>query len=69
MVSVEGELKSSKQLRKKMPMISSSFTCSVDNAPSDVQLELIDMQSDKVLASVPHSPIFTLFSRRRTFQI
>ena len=31
-------------------MISSPFTCSVDNSPSDVQLELIDLQSDAVLA-------------------
>ncbi|KAJ0057931.1 hypothetical protein NL108_004473 [Boleophthalmus pectinirostris] len=33
-----------------MHLISSPFTCSVDNAPSDVQLELIDLQSDTVLA-------------------
>ena len=33
-----------------MQMISFPFTCSVDNAPSDVQLELIDLQSDAVLA-------------------
>lgn len=32
-----------------MHMISSPFTCSVDNAPSDVQLELIDLQSDTLL--------------------
>lgn len=30
-------------------MISSSFTYSVDNAPSDVQPELIDLQSDNLL--------------------
>lgn len=33
-----------------MHMICSPFTCSVDNAPSDVQLELIDLQSDTLLA-------------------
>ena len=31
-------------------MISSPFTCSVDNGPSDVQLELVDLQSDTLLA-------------------
>ena len=31
-------------------MISSLFTYSVDSAPSDVQLELIDLQSDTVLS-------------------
>ena len=34
----------------EMHMISSPFTCSVDNAPSDVQLELIDLQSDTLLS-------------------
>ena len=37
-------------IEDEMNMISSPFTCSVDNAPSDVQLELIDLQSDAVLA-------------------
>lgn len=37
-------------IEDKMHMISSPFTCSVDSAPSDVQLELIDLQSDAVLA-------------------
>ncbi|XP_063732433.1 CCR4-NOT transcription complex subunit 7 isoform X1 [Eleginops maclovinus] len=37
-------------IEDEMLMISSPFTCSVDNAPSDVQLELIDRQSDAVLA-------------------
>jgi hypothetical protein len=37
-------------IKDEMHMISSPFTCSVDNAPSDVQLELIDLQSDAVLA-------------------
>ncbi|KAF1374389.1 hypothetical protein PFLUV_G00228590 [Perca fluviatilis] len=36
-------------IEDEMHMISSPFTCSVDNAPS-VQLELIDLQSDAVLA-------------------
>lgn len=34
----------------EMQMISCPFTCNVDNAPSDVQLELIDLQSDTLLA-------------------
>ncbi|KAK2828937.1 hypothetical protein Q5P01_019971 [Channa striata] len=37
-------------IEDEMHMISSPFSCSVDNAPSDVQLELIDLQSDAVLA-------------------
>ncbi|XP_044075180.1 general transcription factor II-I repeat domain-containing protein 2B-like [Siniperca chuatsi] len=37
-------------IEDEMCMISSPFTCSMDNAPSDVQLELIDLQSDAVLA-------------------
>ncbi|XP_068449722.1 general transcription factor II-I repeat domain-containing protein 2B-like [Clinocottus analis] len=39
-----------KTVEDEMHMVSSPFTCSVDNAPSDVQLELIDLQSDAVLA-------------------
>ncbi|KAF0024904.1 hypothetical protein F2P81_021785 [Scophthalmus maximus] len=39
-----------KTVEGEMHMISSSFTCSVDNAPSDVQLELFDVQSDIVLS-------------------
>uniref|UniRef100_A0A674NJF1 HAT C-terminal dimerisation domain-containing protein n=1 Tax=Takifugu rubripes TaxID=31033 RepID=A0A674NJF1_TAKRU len=35
----------------EMDLISSPFTFNVDNAPSDVQLELIDLQSDAVLAN------------------
>ncbi|XP_060764588.1 general transcription factor II-I repeat domain-containing protein 2B-like [Neoarius graeffei] len=34
----------------EMQMIFCPFTCDVDNAPSDVQLELIDLQSDAILA-------------------
>ncbi|XP_028253675.1 general transcription factor II-I repeat domain-containing protein 2 [Parambassis ranga] len=37
-------------IEDEMHMISSPFTYSVDNAPTDVQLELIDLQSDAVLA-------------------
>lgn len=33
-----------------MYMISSPFTCSMENAVSDVQLEFIDLKSDAVLA-------------------
>lgn len=39
-----------RKIEDEMHMISSPFTCSLDNAPSDVQLELIDLQSDAVLA-------------------
>lgn len=31
-------------------MVSSPFNCSVDDAPSEVQMELIDLQSDILLA-------------------
>ncbi|KAL3975343.1 C-C motif chemokine 24 [Sarotherodon galilaeus] len=34
----------------EMDMVSSPFTCSVDNASSDVQMELIDLRSDTLLA-------------------
>ena len=33
-----------------MCIISCLFTCNVDNAPSDAPLQLIDLQSDTVLA-------------------
>lgn len=33
-----------------MHMVSSPFNCSVDDAPSEVQMELIDLQSDILLA-------------------
>lgn len=33
-----------------MHMVSSPFNCSVDNSPSDFQMELIDLQSDTLLA-------------------
>lgn len=33
------------RIKNEMLMISSTFTCSVDNAPSDVQLELIELQT------------------------
>ncbi|KAF7645378.1 hypothetical protein LDENG_00205800 [Lucifuga dentata] len=33
-----------------MHMVSSPFTCSVDSAPSDVQLKLINLQCDRLLA-------------------
>ena len=39
-----------KTVESEMHVISSPFTCSVDNAPSDVQLELIDLQSETLLA-------------------
>ena len=32
-----------------MLLVSSPFTCSVDSAPTDVELELIDLQSDSLL--------------------
>ena len=39
-----------KTVENEMHMVSSPFTCCVDNAPSDVQMELIDLQSDTLLA-------------------
>lgn len=45
MVSFQGHLKTC-----EMQTVSTPFTCSVDDAPSDVQLELIDLQSDTLLA-------------------
>uniref|UniRef100_A0A8C5LJG6 SPIN-DOC-like zinc-finger domain-containing protein n=1 Tax=Leptobrachium leishanense TaxID=445787 RepID=A0A8C5LJG6_9ANUR len=39
-----------KTVESEMHMISSPFSCSVDNTPSDVQLELIDLQSDALMA-------------------
>ena len=56
----------------EMHMISSPFTCSVDNAPSDVQLELIDLQSDTLLSerfkSVSLLDFYSLFFfKRRPF--
>ncbi|CAN2391864.1 general transcription factor II-I repeat domain-containing protein, partial [Pristimantis euphronides] len=39
-----------KAVESEMHMISSPFTCPVENALSDVQLELIDLQSDNLLA-------------------
>lgn len=39
-----------KTVESEMHMASSPFNCSVDNAPSDVQMELIDLQSDTLLA-------------------
>ena len=38
-----------KTVESEMHMVSSPFTCIVDNAPSDVQMELIDLQSDTLL--------------------
>lgn len=40
------------RIKNEMLMISSTFTCSVDNAPSDIQLELIDLQSEAVLSDL-----------------
>lgn len=37
-------------MEDEMHMISCPFTCDVDNAPTDVQLELIDLQSEAILA-------------------
>lgn len=39
-----------KTVESEMHTISSPFTCSVDNAPTDAQLEPIDLQSDLILA-------------------
>uniref|UniRef100_A0A8P4KHA8 General transcription factor II-I repeat domain-containing protein 2A n=1 Tax=Dicentrarchus labrax TaxID=13489 RepID=A0A8P4KHA8_DICLA len=39
-----------KRVESEMHMVSSPFMCSVDNAPSDAQMELTDLQSDTLLA-------------------
>ena len=39
-----------KNIENEIHLISSPFVCNVNNAPIDVQLELIDLQSDPVLA-------------------
>ncbi len=38
-----------KTVESEIHMVSSPFTCCVDNASSDVQMELIDLQSDTLL--------------------
>ncbi|CAB4056423.1 unnamed protein product [Lepeophtheirus salmonis] len=38
--------------QSEMHMVSSPFNCSVDNAPSDVQIELVDLQSGLLQASL-----------------
>ncbi len=46
-----------------MLTVSSPFTGDVDSAPSDVQLELIDLQSDALLAQHFKSvPLLTFYS-------
>ncbi|KAM4521384.1 general transcription factor II-I repeat domain-containing protein 2A-like [Odontesthes bonariensis] len=39
-----------KNLESEMLLVSSPFNCSVEKAPSDVQMELIDLQSDSLLS-------------------
>ena len=41
-----------KVLENDMPLVSSPFTFNVDNAPTDLQLELIDLQSDAVIGEL-----------------
>lgn len=38
-----------KKVEDEMQLVSSPFTCSVDSAPTNVQLELTDLQSDSLL--------------------
>ena len=45
-----GRFQDFKTVEGEMHMISSPFTCSVDNAPSDVQLKVTDLQSETVLS-------------------
>ncbi|CAB4057437.1 unnamed protein product [Lepeophtheirus salmonis] len=54
----------------EMHMGSSPFNCIVDNAPSDIQIELIRLQSDLLQADHLRSVLllaFTPHSKRRTF--
>ena len=48
-------------------MVSSPFNCSVDGAPSEVQMELIGLQSDTLLAGQSHCWTFAPPSKRITF--
>ncbi|XP_067930586.1 general transcription factor II-I repeat domain-containing protein 2B-like [Watersipora subatra] len=49
-----------------MHPISFPFACDVDNAPTDVQLELIDLQSDTVLAEhFKSASLLDCYSSRR----
>ena len=57
-----------KTLESEMHMVSSPFNCSVDDAPSEVQMELIDLQSDTLLAEHFRSvSLLDFYSKRRTF--
>lgn len=53
-----------KAVESEINMISSFITCSVDNTPSDVHLELIDLQYRKSNLSRYHCWIFILPSKR-----
>lgn len=47
-----GPFQDFKTLEGEMHMVSSPFNCSVDDAPSEVQMEPIDRQSDTLLAEL-----------------
>jgi 17beta-estradiol 17-dehydrogenase/3beta-hydroxysteroid 3-dehydrogenase/mitotic-spindle organizing protein 1 len=42
-------------------LVSSPFTCNVNNAPTDLQLELIDLQSDAVIGELFKTMSLTRF--------
>lgn len=57
-----------KTVKSEMHMTQYPFTCSVDNASSDVELELTDLiHLLQNTSSQDHSCIFILFSKRRAF--
>ena len=50
-------------MESEMHLISSPFICNVDDAPSDVQLELVDLQSDAILAEhLKSQPLLNFYS-------
>ena len=52
-----------RKMESEMYFISSPLTFNVDDAPSDVQLELIDLQSDAVLAEhFKSQPLLNFYS-------
>ena len=55
-----------KTLKSEMHMVSFPFNCNVDDAPSEVQMELIDLQSDKLLAE--HFRSFSLLNFYSSFK-
>jgi hypothetical protein len=56
-----GRFEDFKVLENEMLLVSSPFTFSVDNTPTDLQLELIDLQSDAVIGELFRTMSLTRF--------